>query len=114
MSLKRLSIPSFIIDVAQQNQNDIDTYLKDSLGTVKMSPDTRKNLERTLSKRAANMFLWAKLVVRKIEQNFLDAHYGNDEQMLHEAINFPEGLDSLYKTLLKSALKRDEAVTLLN
>lgn len=113
MSLKRLSIPSFVIDVAERNQNDIDTYLKDSLGMIKMSSDTRKNLERTLSKLAANMFLWAKLVVRKIEQNCLDAHYENDEQMLHEASNFPEGLDSLYKTLLKSASKRDEAVTLL-
>ncbi|TDZ14741.1 Ankyrin-3 [Colletotrichum orbiculare MAFF 240422] len=101
-----------VVDVKQHNEADIRRYLDEQLKRVRLRPEFRQKLTTVLCRRAANMFLWVRLVVIRIKMRAR----ASEREILQEVEATPTKLHDLFGTLLDNAARKrcDESLALFH
>ncbi|KAM6478238.1 nacht and ankyrin domain-containing protein [Trichoderma sp. SZMC 28011] len=94
-----LSSPGlFEICPEKENESDISTYVQTELRLSSFDEPKLSLIRNLIIFRAAGVFLWARLVVRQVQDLELDGAGSNKIEATIRSI--PEGLHSLYKELI--------------
>ncbi|KAL7934394.1 ankyrin repeat-containing domain protein [Trichoderma chlorosporum] len=94
-----LSSPGmFEVCLEMENKSDICTYVRSELKLSSFEEPIPTAIQNLIISRAAGIFLWARLVVKQVQDLELDGAGSNMIEATIRAI--PEGLHELYKELI--------------
>ncbi|KAL6812492.1 nacht and ankyrin domain-containing protein [Trichoderma sp. SZMC 28015] len=94
-----LSSPGlFEVCLEKENESDISTYVQAELRLPSFDEPKLSLIRNLIISRASGVFLWARLVVRQVQDLELDGAGSNKIEATIRSI--PEGLHNLYKELI--------------
>lgn len=88
----------FEIWLEMENKSDISIYVKSELKLSSFEETTPSVIQNLIISRAAGIFLWARLVVKQVQDLELEGFGPNKIEAIIRTI--PEDLHELYKTLI--------------